>query len=381
MDFTLNEVQADIKSLANKIVGEQMTRERLKELEAGTERMDRALWGELAKANLLGIALPESVGGSGYGIMELCVVLQEVGRFVAPLPLLATVAMAALPIAEFGTEEQQQRLLPPVVNGESVLTAALQEPLATDPLAPATTARRDGDGWVLDGTKVAVPWAPLADRILVNAATGDGNVGLFLVDPSDPGVTLARTEATNREPQGVLTLTGARVADADVLGDPTAGTAAVEWVYRRALAGLCATAVGVMEEAVRITAAYISEREQFERPLATFQGATLRIADAYIDTQASNVATWSAIWRLAEGRPADDELAIAKYWVSDGGHRVVHACQHLHGGMGVDIDYPIHRYLLWGKELELTLGGATPQLLRLGASMAGSVPNGKIEVG
>jgi hypothetical protein len=371
VDFTLNEVQADIKSLANKIVGEQVTRERLKELEAGTERMDRSLWSELAKANLLGIALPESVGGSGYGIMELAVVLQEVGRFVAPVPLLATVAMTALPIAEFGTAEQQQRLLPPVVNGESVLTAAVQEPLTTDPLAPSTTARRDGDGWVLDGTKVAVPWAPIADRILVNAATGDGNVGLFLVDPSDPGITLARTESTNREPQAVLTLSGARVSDADVIGDPTAGTLSIEWLYRRALAGLCATAVGVMEEAVRITAGYISEREQFERPLATFQGATLRIADAYIDTQATNVATWSAIWRLAEGRPADDELAIAKYWVADGGHRVVHACQHLHGGMGVDIDYPIHRYLLWGKELELTLGAATPQLLRLGASMAG----------
>ncbi|MBV8959539.1 MAG: acyl-CoA/acyl-ACP dehydrogenase, partial [Actinobacteria bacterium] len=284
MDFTLNEVQADIKSLANKIVGEQVTRERLKELEAGTERMDRGLWGELAKANLLGIALPESVGGSGYGIMELCVVLQEVGRFVAPIPLLATVAMTALPIAEFGTDDQQQKYLPAVVNGDSVLTAALQEPLNGSPLTPATNAKRNGDGWVLDGTKTAVPWAPLAERILVNASTGDGNVGLFLVDPSDPGVSLLKAEATNREPQAVLTLSGVRVADADVIGDPTNGTAAIQWVYRRALAGLCATAVGVAEEAVRITAEYISQREQFERPLATFQGATLRIADAYIDT-------------------------------------------------------------------------------------------------
>jgi alkylation response protein AidB-like acyl-CoA dehydrogenase len=379
VDFTLNEVQDDVRSLAGKILGEQVTRERLKELEAGTERMDRAVWDELAKANLLGISLPESVGGSGYGIMELCVVLQEVGRHVVPVPLLATVAMTAMPIAEFGTEDQKNRLLPPVVAGTSVLTAALQEPLTNDPTTPSTTAKRDGDGWVLDGTKVAVPWAPLADRILVNAATGDGSVGLFLVDTNASGATLQRSESTNREPQGVLTLTGARVGADDVLGDPTAGTDAIEWVYRNALAGLCATAVGVMEEAVRITAGYITEREQFERPLATFQGATLRIADAYIDTQATNVATWSAIWRLAEGRRADDELAIAKFWVADGGHRVAHACQHLHGGMGVDIDYPIHRYLLWAKELELTLGAATPQLLRIGASIAGSVPNDMTE--
>jgi len=375
VDFTFDEVQDDIRALAGKILGEQVTRERLKELEGGTERMERAAWDALATANLLGVALPESVGGSGYGIMELCVVLQEVGRHVVPVPLLATVAMTAMPIARFGTAEQQQRLLAPVVAGQSVLTAGLEEAFASDPLTPATTAKADGNGgWVLNGEKVAVPWAPLADRILVNASTGDGAVGLFLVDPHGSGVTLERAEATNREPQGVLTLASAPVEAADVIGDPTAGTEMIEWVYRNALAGLCATAVGVMEEAVRITAEYISEREQFGRPLATFQGATLRLADAYIDAQATSVATWSAIWRLAAGKPADDELAIAKYWVADGGHRVAHAAQHLHGGMGVDLDYPIHRYLLWAKTLELTLGAGMPQLLRIGASIAAGTP-------
>jgi alkylation response protein AidB-like acyl-CoA dehydrogenase len=127
----------------------------------------------------------------------------------------------------------------------------------------------------------------------------------------------------------------------------------------------------VFDEAVRITADYISEREQFDRPIATFQGATIKAADAFIDTQAVRTTTWSAIWRLSEGRPCDDELAIAKYWVADGGQRIVHNCQHLHGGIGVDTDYPIHRYFLWAKELELTLGGATPQLLKIGASIAG----------
>jgi alkylation response protein AidB-like acyl-CoA dehydrogenase len=159
------------------------------------------------------------------------------------------------------------------------------------------------------------------------------------------------------------------VGDADVLGDPATGEAAA-FLYRHGLAGICATAVGLFDEAVRITAAYISEREQFGKPIATFQGATLRAADAYIDSRAITVAAWSAIWRLATGRDADDALAIAKFWVADGGQRVAHACQHLHGGMGVDTDYPIHRYFLWAKELELALGGATPQLLRLGASIA-----------
>jgi alkylation response protein AidB-like acyl-CoA dehydrogenase len=133
---------------------------------------------------------------------------------------------------------------------------------------------------------------------------------------------------------------------------------------------MCATAVGVLDEAIRITAEYISHRQQFGKPIATFQGATLKAADAYIDAGAVRATTWSAVWRLAEGLPCDDELAIAKYWVAYGGQNAVHNCQHLHGGMGVDVDYPIHRYFIWAKDLELTLGGETTQLLKLGASLA-----------
>jgi alkylation response protein AidB-like acyl-CoA dehydrogenase len=178
-------------------------------------------------------------------------------------------------------------------------------------------------------------------------------------------VTLAPAESTHRQPQADLILDGAA---AEPIGDPDGE--AVDWLHRHALAGLCATATGVLDEAIRITAAYLSEREQFGRPLATFQGAALRAADAYIDAQATNVATWSAVWRLAEGLPAEEALAVAKFWVADGGQRVAAACQHLHGGIGVDIDYVIHRYFLWAKELELTLGGTATQLLRLGAAMA-----------
>jgi alkylation response protein AidB-like acyl-CoA dehydrogenase len=134
---------------------------------------------------------------------------------------------------------------------------------------------------------------------------------------------------------------------------------------------MCATGVGVLEEAVRITAAYISERQQFGKPIATFQGATLLAADAYIDTEATRITTWSAIWLLSQGRPCDEELAIAKFWLADGGQRAVHNCQHLHGGMGVDTDYPIHRYFIWAKQLELALGAATPQLLKIGSAIAG----------
>jgi alkylation response protein AidB-like acyl-CoA dehydrogenase len=370
VDFTLNETQEDLRGLARSIL-ETATPARVGEIEDTTDGIDRDIWMEFAKSDLLGVALPEDVGGSGHGIMELCVLLEEAGRRVCPIPLFSTIALGALPIAEFGTTEQRKRFLVPVLEGTSLLTAALQESARHDPLVPATTATRDGSSWRLDGVKVAVPHAPLVDRIVVSAQA-EGSPKLFLLGPGAPGVVIEPTRSTNREVQGNLVLEGAVVDADDVLDDPDA----LLFLYRRAVAGMCAMAVGVLDEAVRITASYISEREQFGRPIATFQGATIKAADAYIDTEAVRATTWSAIWRLAEGRPVDDELAIAKYWVAYGGQNAVHNCQHLHGGMGVDTDYPIHRYFLWAKELELALGGTSTQLLKIGASIAQDAPSG-----
>jgi alkylation response protein AidB-like acyl-CoA dehydrogenase len=366
LDFTFDETQDDVRVLARMVFDEMATPERIREVERTEESIDRELWAELARSELLGVALPEDVGGSGQGVMELGVLLEEMGRRVAPIPLLSTLGFAGLPIAVLGTDEQRKRLLVPVVEGTSFLTAALQEPAQHDPLDPTTTATRDGSVWRLDGVKVAVPLAPLATAIVVSAKTDDG-ARLFLLDPSATGVTIERTRSTHRELQGNVALDGAIVSDEDVLGEPDE---APRVLHRYALAAMCATACGVLQEAVRITASYISQREQFNKPIAAFQGATIKAADAYIDAEAVRATSWSAIWRLAEGRSCDDELAIAKYWVAEGGQRAVHACQHLHGGIGVDTDYPIHRYFLWAKELELTLGGATPQLLKIGASIA-----------
>jgi hypothetical protein len=370
VDFSFDETQEDLRVLARSILDERATPARIRAAEDGDESIDRELWADFAKADLLGVALPTDVGGSGHGIMELGVLLEEVGRRVAPIPLLSTIGLGALPIAAFGTAEQRKRFLVPALEGTSILTGALQEAARHDVLDPQTTATRDGSRWRLDGEKIAVPHAPLADRIVVTART-NGGTGLFVVDPRGPGVRMETTRSTHRELQGNMRLDGVPVEDEGVLGDPTAGDEMLRCAHRYAVACMCASAVGVLTEAVRITADYISHREQFGRPIATFQGATLKIADAYIDAEAVRATAWSAIWRLAEGRSADEALAIAKFWIADGGQRVVHACQHLHGGIGVDTDYPIHRYFLWAKELELSLGGATPQLLRIGAGLAG----------
>ena len=369
MDFSFTEEQQAIRDLAKQILEDQETPDRLKQLKTDDALVDDKAWSELAKSDLLGVALPEDVGGGGYDFLALALILEQVGRTVARVPVLPTLVLGALPIAEFGTAEQRKELLPQVISGDLVLTAALVE-LGTEPGKPSTTARRDGSSWVLDGVKICVPAGLSAGRMLVPAATGEGTVGVFIVDPTAKGVTRQRQDVTNEIPEARLELSGVVVGDGDVLGSPDGGGAIVEWIVERAQAGLCAIAIGVCEEALRLTAEYTKTREQFDRPIATFQAVGQRAADAYIDTEAIRLTAWQAAWRIAEGLPAAAEVAIAKYWAAEGGQRVVHAAAHLHGGMGVDRDYPLHRYFLWAKHLELTLGGATPNLLKLGAMLA-----------
>ncbi len=249
-----------------------------------------------------------------------------------------------------------------------LLTAALIED-GGDPRVPVTTARRDGDAWVLDGEKICVPDGMLADRILV-PATADGQVVIAIVDPDARGVSRLRQRTTSGHDEALLRFEGVRVTEADLLGGTSGGAEVLDWTIERATAALCAVAIGVCEEAVRMTAEYTKTREQFDRPIATFQAVGQRAADAYIDTEAIRLTAWQAIWRLSEGLPASAEVAVAKFWAAEGGQRVVHAAQHLHGGMGVDRDYPLPRYFLLAKQLELTLGGTTPQLLALGRILA-----------
>jgi alkylation response protein AidB-like acyl-CoA dehydrogenase len=374
VDFSFTEEQEAARGLARQIF-EQLTHERLKEVEAGEDRIDRKCWADLADANLLGLPLPESVGGSGLGYLEAALVLEEVGRAVAPVPYLPTVVMGALPIAKLGGEAQQQRWLPGVVAGETILTAALVDgDLGADPLRPATTATRDGDGYRLDGLKICVPAGTIAEAILVPALSSDGAIGLFMLEANASGVRVERQDTTSGIPEARIELDGARVTNDDTLHYGTTGAGWLQWLVERTTTGLCMIAAGVCDSAVRMTAEYTKTREQFERPIATFQAVGQRAADAYIDTQAVRYTAYHAAWRLDEELPATAEVAVAKFWTAEGGQRVVHAAQHLHGGIGVDRDYPLHRYFLLAKQLELTLGGTTASLLRLGDVLAAPVP-------
>lgn len=368
MDFTFSEEQQAIAELAGKILGDRVTHERLVALAKAGEPLDAGTWDELARANLLGICLPEADGGSGFGILEACLVLEQVGRTVAPVPYLATVVSGAMPIARFGSDELRSRILPGVIDGSVLVTAALGD-------RHDVFARPDGEGWRLHGDTWFVPWGEQAQHVLVPARTSAEEVLVCVVDLDSAGLSVEPLLTTAGLPEAHLSFADVSVAATDVLGDLPSGREVLDYLVDHTTVGLCALQAGVSEGALRLTATYTSERHQFGSPIATFQAVAHRAADAYIDTQGIRFTMWQAAWQLSaadagEWASAAEAVHVAKFWAADGGQRVAHAAQHLHGGIGVDTDYPLHRYFRWAKQLELTLGGATHHLRALGARLA-----------
>lgn len=377
MDYTLTDDQTAIVELAARILGDRCTPEALSAVEAEGDRFDAGLWALLAEADLLGLCLPEADGGGGYGVVEAALLCQEVGRTAAPVPFWSTVLLGGLPIAGHGSEELRRATLPEVAAGRMALTAALIEDGASLPPAhPTTTATSEGETWRVSGTKHVVPTVHLTDagvavRVLVPASSGEG-ITVFVVDPTADGVTVDRGLGTDLEPLSTLVLDGVVVGSDSVLGEVNGGAEVVGSIAALGLAGVCARQAGTCDAALRLAATYTSEREQFGTKIATFQAVAHRLADAYIDTEAIRLTSLHAAWLLDQGRPADDALAVAKVWATEGAQRVVHGAQHVHGGIGVDVDYPLHRWFRAAKAAEHTLGTAHPHLVDLGRRIVGA---------
>ena len=373
MDFTQNEGESDLAALSRSILTGRLTPERLRAAEA--DGFDPALWADLASAGVLAAALPEPLGGAGLGLLAQCAVLTEIGRAVAPVPYLASIVLGAGALARFGTPDQQGRWAAPAGRGELILTAALAEEDGDDPRVPSASAEPvKGDGevggeWLLSGAKTTVFAAPLAALILVPAATPLG-VTVFLVAPGDEGVTVERQQVTGGGSAGRVTLAGVRLPAGRVLGSPASGLEIADWLVARGTVGLCALQLGVVERALELTSEYAKNRVQFGKPIGSFQAVAQRLADAYIDVEAVRLTMWQAAWRLSAGLPCDTEIATAKFWAADAGHRVAHTAVHVHGGVGIDLDYPLHRYFTAAKRCEFALGGATAQLRHIGAVLA-----------
>jgi alkylation response protein AidB-like acyl-CoA dehydrogenase len=369
MDFEFSEEERSVSELAREILQDLVTNERLKSLESAGEPFDAASWKALADANLLGVAIPEAQGGMDLGFTALALLCQEVGRSVAPIPVYASLVLGAVPLAAFGSEEEKAAWLPRVARGEVLLSAALSELDTTDPARPGTRAEKTAQGHRLSGEKTLVPHGAQAARILVSATTDEGPA-LFWVEPGAPGLRIEAQQSSDGQPFAFLALDGVEVAEEAVLGGVSGGSDRLGWLIDRATVARCAIQLGVTERALEQTAAYGRERVQFDRPIGSFQAYHQRLADAYIEIEGIRLTTWEAIWKLGQGLDARDSVHVAKFAAAEGGALAAYACQHLHGGVGIDVDYPLHRYFKWATQIEHELGSAKLQLAALGDRIA-----------
>lgn len=330
-----------------------------------------AVWKAMAKVGLLALTLPGWMDGDELDVLEAAVLLTEVGRAAASVPALATIMLGALPVTRWGSRDLQERVLAGVGTGETILSGAVRETSTPMPVAPATTAVLAGNGrtGAVTGTKVGVPYAGEARWLLVPATVvpvtvTSGRRAVVIVDPKAGGVDVRPTPASGDVPEYTVRLDQAPIAD--VLGAGQKGTGdAVEDLYRLAVAGAVATADGALAGALDLTARYVASREQFGKPLATFQAVAQQIADVYITGRTLHLAALSACWRLAAGLDAAQDVNVAAYWLAEEGPAAARTCHHLHGGIGLDVEYPLHRYSSMINDLARFVGGADYRLTLL----------------
>jgi alkylation response protein AidB-like acyl-CoA dehydrogenase len=307
-------------------------------------------WDALVAGGVTALGLPERLGGDDLGLPEVATALTEIGRHGTVSPALATLGFGLVPLLDLATDEQLDRYLSGVGKG-SVLTAALNEPGAPLPDRPATTFA-DGK---LNGTKIAVPYAGQADWLVV---TADGAV--VVVSPKADGVTVTKTPTSNHSDEYTVTFSDAEV-------DGVLEAADAHRVNQLALAAIGAYASGLVAGALRLTADYVANREQFGKPLSTFQTVAAQLAEVYIASRTLTLVATSVVWRLSEGLDADDDLDVLGYWLASQAPPVMQLCHHLHGGMGMDIAYPMDRYYSTIKDLARLVGGPSHRLDLVGA--------------
>jgi alkylation response protein AidB-like acyl-CoA dehydrogenase len=350
MRFELDETQQVIVQVAGEVLDS-----------SGADLPDR-VWKALGQAGMLSLAVPTWLDGDGFGVLEISVLLAEIGRRAVAVPALATLALGVLPVVRWGSPDQQRELLSGIVTDGAVLTAAVREPSDPMPSVPACVGSGSPQ-LTVTGTKVGVAFAEQAHHMLVPVSLAAGGAGVALIDPSAPGVTLRRTHSSSGAPEYTVELAGAGATG--LLGGD-AGGGAVEDLYRCAIAGACAVGDGAVAGALALTAAHVGTREQFGRPLATFQAVAQEIADVYVAARTLHLATVSACWRLDTDRAAGADLDVAAYWLASEAPTALRTCHQLHGGLGLDISYPLHRYSALTKDLVRFLGGTEHCLDRLG---------------
>ncbi len=361
MDLGLNETQQMLRTSAREFLETECPTSYVRDMERDERGYTPQLWDKLAGLGWLGLVVPEEYGGIGLGFVELAVVLEETGRVLMPGPYFSTVVMAGMTVAESGSDEQKREYLSGIASGRLIMTLALTEPSGRwDAESVQTTAHESGDGYVLNGTKLYVPNANVSDYVIVAARTGPdaSDISLFVMPSSAEGLTVTALDTLASDKQSELILNNVYVPGSALLGEFNGGWKTLERTLAWGTAAKCAEMLGGAQQTLDMTVAYARQRIQFGRAIGSFQAIQHHVADMAADVEGCRYTTYQAVWMLAEGLPAEREVAMAKVWVSDAYHRICMTAHQCHGAVGFTKEHDLQLYSRRAKAAELMFGDA-----------------------
>jgi alkylation response protein AidB-like acyl-CoA dehydrogenase len=364
MDFAFSEEQEMLKKTARNFLSLKCPKTLVRDMEGNEKGYSAELWQEMADLGWIGLVLPEKYGGANMGFLDLAVLLEEMGRACLPGPFFSTVILGGLPILYAGNEEQKQEYLPKIASGKAIATLALTEPGARyDAASIIVRAASDKDAYVINGTKLFVPYAHTADYILCVARTSDqarsaDGITLFVIDANRCGIssTVLKTIASDKLCE--VAFNQLRVDKKNMLGQLNQGWSEVKKIIECAAIAKCCEIVGGIQRVLEMTVDYAKERVQFGRPIGSFQVIQHYCADMATDVDAIRFSTYQAAWMLSEGLPCTREIAIACSWASQACERIVALAHQIHGAIGVTMDHDLQFYTKRIKAAVLTFGGA-----------------------
>ena len=362
MDLGFNEEQNILRKTARDFLAAKFPREYVEELEASEAGYSSQIWKEMAQLGWMALPFPEDYGGVGMNFLDLAVLLEETGRASLPGPFFSTVILGGLPILDIGSEEQKQKYLSKIASGEALFTLALTELSARyDAVAVKMKATPSTDGYVLNGLKNFVPDAHIADSMLVVAKTSDGaksedGITLFVVDAKSPGISCTVLKTIANDKLCEVVFNEVRIAGDNVLGELDRGWSAVQRVIEQAAVAKCCEMVGGMQRVLDMTVDYAKKREQYGRPIGSFQAIQHYCANMMTDLDTSRLTTYHAAWMLSEGLPCTKEVAIAKALTNEAYRRVASLAHQIHGAIGFTNDHDLQLYSRRAKAAEVTFG-------------------------
>ena len=364
MDLAFSEEQEMLKKMARDFLTDKFPKTAVKEIEESELGYSPEIWKEMAELGWMGLVLPEKYGGAEMTFLDLAMLLEEMGRACLPGPYFSTVVLGGLPILDTGSEEQKREYLPKIASGEAIFTLALTESSARyDAAAIKFLATADKDAYILNGTKLFVPDANVADYMLVVARTdeksrGEDGISIFIVDAKSPGISCMVLKTIANDKLCEVVFNQVSVPKENILGQLNQGWGEVKKIIERAAVGKCCEMVGCIQQALDMTVDYAKERKQYDRPIGSFQVIQHYCADMITDVEGTRLSAYQTAWLVSEGLPCTQEVAIAKAWAGEACQRVMALAHQIHGAIGVTIDHDLQYYTRRAKAAEVTFGDA-----------------------